>query len=126
MLVFTRGLRSAAFVAIGALTLALAQSPDAQGCHGGGMGQSYGMMGGYSGLGPNNTGLPNYSSPVVGSTIASVNNPATVLAHEFDLNLSSSQVQRLAKMLVSGKQRATLVLTKVQKTRLAAILGLVR
>lgn len=35
---------------------------------------------------------------------ASVNNPVTALAHDDDLNLTSDQVQRLEKMVSSGKQ----------------------
>ena len=52
-----------------------------------------------------------------------MNDPATILAHADDLKLTSKQVQRLEKMLGSGKQRASLVLTKAQKTTLAAIIG---
>ena len=179
---FTNCLRPVAYLAIGVLTLALAQSANAQGCRGGGggmgggmmggggmgggymggmgqpygmmggmgnggmmggMGQSYGMMGGmgngcmgrsngmtggYQGQGQNGTGSQNYSSmqqAVTSSTSESVNNPATVLAHTADLNLTSKQVQVLEKMLNSGRQRAALVLTKAQRKTLAQIISVV-
>ena len=53
MSMFTSRLRPVAYLAIGVLTLALAQSANAQGCRGGGggMGYSRGGMGGYTGGG---------------------------------------------------------------------------
>ena len=156
MSMFTSRLRPVAYLAIGVLTLALAQSANAQGCRGGGggmgysrggmggytgggysnngysnsgyaggTGQSNGMMGGYQGQGLNSSGSQNYSSPLLlsSNTNATVNNPSTVLAHTDDLKLTSKQVQSLEKMLSSGKQRAALVLTKVQRKQLAAIIG---
>ena len=93
------------------------------------MGWSNGMMGGYQGQSPNSTWSQNYSSTqqaVTSSTTASVNNPATVLAHTADLNLTSKQVQVLEKMVDSGRQRAALVLTQAQRKTLAEIIGPVR
>ena len=83
------------------------------------------MMGGYQGQGLNSSGSQNYSSPLLlsSNTNATVNNPSTVLAHTDDLKLTSKQVQSLEKMLSSGKQRAALVLTKVQRKQLAEIIG---
>ncbi len=119
-------LRSGAYIAIGALTFVLGASTNVQGCHGGGGGYSRGG-GGYPGQGPNGTGSQNYPSAQLASMgSASVNNPVTALAHDDDLNLTSDQVQRLEKMVSSGKQRASLVLTKVQKKKLAEIVGAVR
>ena len=127
MLAFTNRLRPVAYIAIGALTLAWGPSADVQGCHGGGTGGRYSTSGtgGYGGQG----GVQNYSSPqqtATSSTSASVNNPATVLAHRRDLKLTSKQVLSLKKMLISHQQQATRVLTKAQKRKLAEIVGLAR
>ena len=129
-------LRPIAYIAIGALTLAVGQSAGRPrlsrrwrgilkrwdgmgGGYMGGMGQSNGTRGGCRGQGQSSTGAQN-SSPqqaVTTSTNTSVNDPATVLAHQNDLNLTSQQVQRLEKMLSSGKQRASLVLTNSSSFR---------
>ena len=121
MLAFTNRLRPVAFIAIGVLTLALGHSTDVQGCHGG----RGGMGGGYS----NGSGSPYYSNPQSAQTSTpntSLNNPATVLAHEDDLSLTSKQVQALEKMANSGKQHAALVLTSALRKQLAGIVGIVR
>ena len=134
MSMFTNRLRSAAYIAIGSLTLALAHSMDVRGCHPGGCGMGGGYNGGYNMGGSSypgggysyGTGLQNYSSPQQtqpSSPSASLNNPATVLAHEGDLSLTSKQMQALEKMLSSGKQHAALVLTAAQRKQLAGIIG---
>ena len=149
---FKNCLRSVAYLAIGALTLALAQSANAQSCRGGGggggmgysrggmgggysgggymggPGQSNGMTGGYQGQSTNSTGSQN-SNPQQAqssSTIERVNNPSTVLAYEGDLNLTSKQVQLLNKMASSGKLHAAFILTPAQRKQLAALVGTVR
>jgi hypothetical protein len=123
MLAFKNRLRLIAFIAIGVLTLALGHSRDAQACHGG----RGGMGGGYSGGGySNGPGPQYYSNPQQAQTSSpnqSLNNPATVLAHEDDLSLTSKQVQALDKMAKSGKQHAALVLTSAQRKQLAGIVG---
>ncbi len=126
MLAFTKRLRSVAYIAIGVLMLTLGQSTTVQGCHGG----RGGMSGGYPGSGNSyGTGSQNYSSPQQSQTsspTASLNNPATVLAYEGDLNLTSKQVQALERMANSGKQHAALVLTAAQRRQLADLVGTAR
>jgi hypothetical protein len=125
MLAFINRLRPVAFIAIGVLTLALGNSKDAQGCHGG----RGGMGGGYSGGGySNGPGSQNYSYSQQAQTSSpntSLNNPATVLAHENELNLTSKQVQALEKMAKSGKRHAALVMTAAQRKQLAGIVGII-
>ncbi len=121
MLAFINRLRAVASIAIGVLMLAVGHSTEAQACHGG----RGGMGGGYS----NGSGSQNYSYPQqskISSPNTSLNNPATVLAHEDDLNLTSKQVQALEKMAKSGKQRAALFLTPAQRKQLAGIVGILR
>ncbi len=92
-------------------------------------GQSYGTMSGCYGQGSSSTGSQNATSlqqAVTSSTTASLNNPATVLAHAGDLNLTSQQMYALEKMLKSRKQHAALVLTSAQRKQLAGIVGIVR
>ena len=157
MLRFTNYSWPTAFIAIGALTLVLAQSMEAQACHHGkkgghsmsggysmggsysmggyagggytgGTGQSYGTTGSYRGQSPSTSGSQNSSSlqeAITSSTPASLNNPATALAHASDLSLTSKQVNALEKMVKSGKQRAALVLTQAQRKQLAQIVGIV-
>ncbi len=131
MSAFKNRLRPVAYIAIGVLVLALGHSNDAQACHGGrgGMGGGY-SGGGYSNGGySNGPGAPYYSNPQpaqTSSTNTSLNNPATVLAHEDDLSLTSKQVQALEKMATSGKQHAALVLTSAQRKQLAGIVGTTR
>jgi ATP-dependent Clp protease adapter protein ClpS len=88
------------------------------------------MGGGYSNGGYSNApGSQYYSNPQQPQTSSpdtSLNNPATVLSHEDDLNLTSKQVQALEKMVQSGKQHAALVLTSAQRKQLAGIVGIVR
>ena len=106
----------------------------------GGMGQSYGMMGsgypgwsngmmgGYQGQSLNSTWSQNYSSTqqaVTSSTVATLNNPSTVLAHTADLNLTSKQVSGARKMPALAS-RAALVLTPAQRKQLAQIVALCR
>ena len=69
---------------------------------------------------------PTRNSPKQPSSITTLNNPTTVLAHEDDLNLTSKQMQALEKMAKSGKQHAALVLTSAQRKQLAGIVGIVR
>ncbi len=151
MLVFTNRLLPLAYIVLGALALIVGASTNAQGCHGGkghshggmsggymvggysagyaGGGYSGGMTGSYRGQSAASTASQNYSSPQqapAGSANASLNNPATVLAYESDLELTSKQTQALEKMLKSGKQRAALVLTQGQRKQLAQIVGLAR
>ena len=139
MLAFKNRLQPVVCIAIGVLTLALGYSTDARACHGGrgGMGGGYsggysggGYSGGYSGSGySNGSGSQYYSNPQPAQTSGpntSLNNPATVLAHEDDLSLTSKQVQALEKMANSGKQHAALVLTSAQRKQLAGIVGIVR
>lgn len=130
MLAFRSRWRPVACIAIGVLTLALGHSTDAQGCHGGRGGMGGGYSGGYSGGGySNGPGSQYYFNPQQAQTSGpntSLNNPATVLAHEDDLNLTSKQVQALEKMATSGKQHAALVLTAAQRKQLAGIVGTVR
>jgi len=120
MSMFTNRLRPVAYLAIGFLTLAMGQLRDAHGCHRGG--------GGYQGGSGYGTGSPNYSSPQAptSSPNVSLNNPATVLAYEGNLNLTSKQVQALEKMLNSGKQHAALVLSNAQRKQLAGIVAVLR
>jgi len=121
MLMFTNRFPPVAYFAIGVLTLAMGQLRDAQGCHRGG--------GGYQGGSSYGTGSPDYSNSQQAPTSSpnvSLNNPATVLAYEGDLNLTSKQVQALERMLNSGKQHAALVLTSVQRKQLAGIVGVLR
>ena len=85
-----------------------------------------GATGGYAGQSLNSTGSPYYANPqqaLLGSTSSNLNDPATVLTHATDLNLSTKQVQRLEKMLSAGKQHATTVLTTVQKKKLVRLVG---
>lgn len=130
MLAFTNRLRPVPLIAIGVLTLALGHSTDVQGCHGGRGGMGGGYSNGYSGGGySNDSGSSYYSNPQAAQTSSpstSLSNPATVLAHEDDLSLTSKQVQALEKMAKSGKQHAALVLTSVQRKQLAGIVGIVR
>jgi hypothetical protein len=130
MLAFKNRLRPVPFIVIGVLTRALGHSTDVQGCHGGRGGMGGGYSGGYSGGGySNGSGSPYYSNPQPAQTSSpntSLNNPATVLAHEDDLKLTSKQVQALEKMATSGKQHAALVLTSAQRKQLAGIVGIVR
>jgi hypothetical protein len=83
----------------------------------------------YSALQQTETELLNYSALQQTGTISAsaiLNDPATILAHANALNLTGTQVQRLKKTLNSGNQQAVQVLTKAQKKKLAAILGIVR
>ena len=120
MSMFTSRLRPVAYIAIGVLTLAVGRMKDAQACHRGG--------GGYQGGSGYGSGSPNYSNSQTptSSPNVSLNNPATVLAYEGDLSLTSKQVQALEKMLNSGKQHAALVLTTAQRKQLAGSVGVVR
>jgi hypothetical protein len=63
---------------------------------------------------------------VTNNTLASANNPVTVLAHATDLKLTSTQVQQLKSMLNSGQRQAARVLTMAQRKKLAMILGSAR
>jgi hypothetical protein len=113
---------------MGILALAWGRSVDAQSCSGGrharGGSGSY-----YSGQGWNSLASQSYSplqQAVTNNTLASANNPVTVLAHATDLKLTSTQVQQLKSMLNSGQRQAARVLTMAQRKKLAMILGSAR
>ena len=100
----------------------------------GSTGQSYGTTGGYysgqglSSMGLNGMGSQNLFSSqqiMTSGANASLNNPATVLAYAGALNLTSTQIYALEKMLKAGKQRAALVLNQAQRKELAEIVGMV-
>ena len=151
MLKLARLLRIAAVLALGIASHAAVQPARAQGrCSGGGgMGYSRGgggggyYGGGYAGGGmsqPYGSAANYYQSPydstsqysgsqqpaATSGAGASLNNPATVLAHADGLNLTGKQVQLLEKMQKSGKQRAMLILTKDQRKQLVGSIGSTR
>jgi hypothetical protein len=93
------------------------------------MEQTSHFAGSYQGQGPSGDRLQNYLNPRQATTVnmnLSLNNPATVLSHSDDLDLTSKQVQSLEKMRNSGKQHAAFVLTKAQRKQLAEMIGVVR
>jgi len=51
------------------------------------------------------------------------NDPAAVLAHKDDLSLTKQQVQRLERMLKSGKMHAAPLLSKEQKKKFQELAG---
>ncbi|MGD0899509.1 MAG: hypothetical protein ABR915_16880 [Thermoguttaceae bacterium] len=90
----------------------------------GGMGGGYGGgMGGYPMSGMGSQAYPGQQQGMTGSTTVNQNDPATVLAHTDDLNLTDNQVQRLEKMLNSGNKHATVILTSAQKKKLKELVG---
>ena len=143
MRLFTKRLLQAACVGASVFTLALGPTrADAQGgCPGnrgmnrggspgmmGGKGSQQGMMGqmgqGRGGMG-GMRGQSNMAQHqgMMANMRMDPNDPAAVLAHKDDLSLTKQQVQRLERMLKSGKKHAAPLLSKEQKKKLQELAG---
>jgi hypothetical protein len=78
---------------------------------------------GYGGM-SSQSGQSQSSQPQVSTGVASVNDPANLLAHQDDLNLTQDQMQRLQKMVAFGKTKhATVILTQEQRKTLKGLSG---
>ena len=95
---------------------------------GGGMGSQQGMMGpmrqGMGGMG-GMRGQSNMAQHqgMMANMRMDPNDPAAVLAHKDDLSLTKQQVQRLERMLKSGKMHAAPLLSKEQKKKFQELAG---
>ena len=129
MRLLTRRLLQTACVGASVFTLALGPTrADAQGgCPGHrGMnrGGSPGMMGGMGGGGMGGMGGGMGSQQgMMADMHMDQNDPAAVLAHKDDLSLTKQQVQRLERMLKSGKMHAAPLLSKEQKKKFQELAG---
>ena len=100
-------------------------SPGMMGGMGGGMGSQQGMMGpmgkGMGGMG----GQSNMAQQkgMMADMHTDQNDPAAVLAHKDDLSLTKEQVQRLERMIKSGKKHAAPLLNKEQKKKFQELAG---
>ena len=94
----------------------------------GGMGSQQGMMGpmgqgrgGMGGMGGQSNMAQHQA--MMADMQMDQNDPAAVLAHKDDLSLTKQQVQRLERMLKSGKKHAAPLLSKEQKKKLQELAG---
>ena len=88
----------------------------------GGMGGMGGMGGGGMGGGMGGGGMGSQQG-IMADMRMDQNDPAAVLAHKDDLSLTKQQVQRLERMLKSGKMHAAPLLSKEQKKKFQELAG---
>jgi len=104
----------------------MGQGRGGMGGMGGGMGSQQGMMGpmgqGMGGMGGGMGGMGSQQG-MMANMHMDQNDPAAVLAHKDDLSLTKEQVQRLERMLKSGKMRAAPLLSKEQKKKFQELAG---
>jgi hypothetical protein len=87
------------------------------------MGQGRGGMGGMGGMGGGGMGGMGSQQGMMADMHMDQNDPAAVLAHKDDLSLTKQQVQRLERMLKSGKMHAAPLLSKEQKKKFQELAG---